>query len=111
MTLTDLCSEARGQGGLDPALSENPRAPSTWVLHSLELSWYTMDGGGLLSYGGGYCLRGTIGQPDTGQSQSSGGEYSLSGGFWPGVALRPPALFSDGFESGDVSAWSGSISR
>ena len=42
-----------------------------------DLSWYTI--------GGPYILTGTIGQPDA--AWSSGGDYELLGGFWPGGPL------------------------
>jgi hypothetical protein len=49
-----------------------------------DLSWSTIDGGGvMLSTGAGYALGGTIGQPDAGTSTGSG--YSLAGGFWAGL--------------------------
>jgi len=48
-----------------------------------ELTWFTVDGGGGASAGGGYALVGTAGQPDT--AVLSGGTYTLAGGFWPGV--------------------------
>jgi len=50
-----------------------------------ELSWYTIDGGGGTSNGGPYVLTGTIGQPDA--AYSSGSNYELLGGFWPGGPL------------------------
>jgi hypothetical protein len=50
-----------------------------------ELSWYTIDGGAGRSSGGPYVLTGTIGQPDA--AYSSGGNYELLGGFWPGGPL------------------------
>jgi hypothetical protein len=50
-----------------------------------ELSWYTIDGGGGRSGGGPYSLTGTIGQPDA--AYSTGGNYELLGGFWPGGPL------------------------
>ena len=50
-----------------------------------ELSWYTIDGGGGQSIGGDFTLTGTIGQPDA--AWSSGGDYELLGGFWPGGPL------------------------
>ena len=50
-----------------------------------ELSWYTIDGGGGRSSGGDFTLTGTIGQPDA--AWSSGGQYELLGGFWPGGPL------------------------
>jgi hypothetical protein len=53
---------------------------------SYDLSWWTLDGGGYtFSTGGSYSLGGTIGQPDAGPTFSNGG-YSLTGGFWSGVA-------------------------
>ncbi len=48
-----------------------------------EISWSTIDGGGGRSTGGDYALIGTIGQPDPGEM--AGGDYKLSGGFWPGA--------------------------
>ena len=48
-----------------------------------ELTWFTVDGGGGESAGGGYALLGTAGQPDT--AALSGGDYSLVGGFWLGI--------------------------
>jgi hypothetical protein len=51
-----------------------------------EISWWTVDGGGETSTGGGYALSGTIGQPDAGEI--SGGDYTLSGGFWVRMAMR-----------------------
>ena len=46
-----------------------------------EISWHTIDAGGGRSTGGDFALVGTIGQPDAGQM--AGGDYQLSGGFWP----------------------------
>lgn len=51
---------------------------------SYDLSWNTFDGGGCLSMGGDYSLCGTFGQPDA-SSTLTGGSYSLTGGFWPGI--------------------------
>lgn len=49
-----------------------------------SLSWYTMDGGGATFLtGGSYNLGSTAGQPDA--AASTGGSYSLNGGFWPGA--------------------------
>ena len=44
------------------------------------LDWWSVDGGGGSSTGGIYQVTGTIGQPDAGQM--SGGNFSLTGGFW-----------------------------
>ena len=51
---------------------------------SFDLSWHTIDGGGGYSAGGGFELEGTIGQPDGGQAMT-GGDFELTGGFWPGA--------------------------
>jgi hypothetical protein len=54
-----------------------------------DLSWNTVDGGGVtFSVGGGYELGGTAGQPDAGVL--SGGGYTLGGGFWRGGAVALP---------------------
>lgn len=46
-----------------------------------EISWYTIDGGGVQNLiGGTYSLSGTIGQFDAGAQ--SGGSYTLNGGYW-----------------------------
>jgi hypothetical protein len=50
----------------------------------LDLSWYTVDGGGdMWTTGGSLELSGTIGQPDTdGNVTMTGSTLSLTGGFW-----------------------------
>jgi len=55
------------------------------VFADYELSWSTIDGGGGVSSGGSYIVRGTIAQPDA--AYSAGGDYELLGGFWPGQPL------------------------
>ena len=51
-----------------------------------DLSWWTVDGGGTTAAtGGGYTLGGTAGQADA--AVWSGGEYTLSGGFWGGAGV------------------------
>jgi len=54
----------------------------TSAIGQYRMDWYTIDGGGGTSTGGGYTLVGTIGQPDS--AYSSSGDYELLGGFWPG---------------------------
>lgn len=51
------------------------------------LDWSTIDGGGGTSTGGVYAVRGTIGQPEAGAM--SGGNYSLTGGFWSLLSVVP----------------------
>ena len=48
-----------------------------------EIPWSTIDGGGGVSSGGQFIIRGTIGQADAGVM--SGGDYELVGGFWSEV--------------------------
>src|SRR6185436_4115363 len=56
---------------------------------SYTIDWFTIDGGGGTSTGGVYAVSGTIGQPDAGQL--SGGNFTLSGGFWGGLfAIQQP---------------------
>jgi len=51
------------------------------VLANLELTWSTVDGGGIINaVGGDFTLSGTIGQPDAGVA--TGGKSTLIGGFW-----------------------------
>lgn len=74
-----------------------------------EITWYTIDAGGTSSaVGGSFELSGTIGQPDAG-AQMSGGQFSLLGGFWPGVTTPdacPGDLTGDGMLNFfDVSAF------
>ncbi len=61
-----------------------------------DLSWWTIDGGGVtFATGGVYNLGGTIGQPDA-SNALAGGPYSLTGGFWFAPACVPT--------NGDVDA-------
>ncbi len=52
------------------------------IFGQYRIDWYTIDGGGGRSSGGGYTLTGTIGQADS--AYSSGVGYEVLGGFWPG---------------------------
>jgi hypothetical protein len=48
---------------------------------SYSIDWYKVSGGGGTSSGGAYSVTATIGQPDA-SSAMTGGNYSLTGGFW-----------------------------
>lgn len=48
---------------------------------TFSITWSTIDGGGGMSTGGVYTVRGTIGQPDAGVMLTNG-PYSITGGFW-----------------------------
>jgi len=54
-----------------------------------SIDWYKISGGGGVSSNGQYVVSGTIGQHDASQ-QMSGGNYSLTGGFWSLFAVQMP---------------------
>ncbi|TAK93944.1 MAG: hypothetical protein EPO07_17475 [Verrucomicrobia bacterium] len=49
---------------------------------SYSIDWSTIDGGGGTSSGGVYSVSATIGQPDASATPMTGGNFSLTGGFW-----------------------------
>src|SRR5665647_3730838 len=53
------------------------------------IDWFKVSGGGGTSSGGQYTVSGTIGQPDAG-GPMTGGNYSLTGGFWALYAVQTP---------------------
>ena len=57
------------------------------AVEDFSLPWWTVDGGGGRSEGGGFVLHGTAGQPDAGLLTGPG--YTLGGGFWTGGELAP----------------------
>jgi hypothetical protein len=56
---------------------------------SYSIDWYKVAGGGGNSTGSVYSVSGTIGQPDPG-GPMTGGNYSLTGGFWSLTAVQMP---------------------
>lgn len=52
-----------------------------------SIDWHKIAGGGGTSSNGQYSVSGTIGQPDAGAQPMSGGNYSLTGGFWSLIAV------------------------
>lgn len=58
-----------------------------------EITWFSIDGGGGRSSGGGFVLDGSIGQPDAGPTMS-GGAFTVTGGFWV-VAAGGPCSIAD----------------
>jgi hypothetical protein len=70
-------------GLLIPALSH---------AQNYSIDWYKIAGGGGTSSGGNFSISGTIGQHDAGLQQMSGGNYSLTGGFWSLYAIQTPGL-------------------
>ena len=61
---------------------------------TFSITRYTIDGGGSVSSGGAFSLKGSIGQPDAGESMS-GDVYRLNGGFWKS---GNDLIFRNGFE-------------
>jgi len=56
---------------------------------SYTIDWFTLDGGGGTSAGGGFTLASTIGQSDAGTM--TGGGFALAGGFWSLLStVQPP---------------------
>ena len=51
-----------------------------------SINWYKIAGGGGTSSGGQYTVSGTIGQPDA-STAMTGGNYSLTGGFWAFISV------------------------
>src|SRR5450755_1832836 len=56
---------------------------------SYSIDWYKISGGGGTSSNGQYVVSGTIGQHDA-SGAMSGGNYSVTGGFWSLFAVQTP---------------------
>ncbi len=62
-----------------------------------DLSWWTIDGGGItFATGGSFNLGGTVGQPDA-SGALTGGAFSLTGGFW----FAPACIATNGDVDGN----------
>jgi hypothetical protein len=66
------------------------------VAQQYSIDWYKFAGGGGTSTNGQYAISGTIGQHDAG-GPMTGGNYSLTGGFWALISVvqtpGAPSLF------------------
>lgn len=90
-----------------PALSQAPgggttTTPAAGAGSTYAIERWTVDGGGGQSSGGSFAVSGTIAQPDSDPLQpSTGGNFAVTGGFWPGLARGDAAVevFADGFEN------------
>src|SRR5208282_603742 len=60
--------------------------PSLDFAQQYSIDWYKIAGGGGTSTGGTYQVSGTIGQPDA-SGAMTGGNYSLTGGFWSLISV------------------------
>ena len=65
----------------------------------LQITWYTIDGGGGTITGGTLTLSSTIGQHDAGVL--TGGTFTLQAGFWPGP--EPDSCYPDCNNSGTLT--------
>ena len=63
---------------------------STALAQQYSIGWYKIAGGGGTSTGATYQVSGTIGQPDA-SGALSGGNFSLTGGFWSLMSVVPTA--------------------
>ena|ERR1022692_3738032 len=63
--------------------------PTMSFAQSYSIDWYKVAGGGGTSTGVVYAISGTIGQHDAG-GPMTGGNYSLTGGFWSLYAMQTP---------------------
>ena len=61
-------------------------AASMACAQQYSVDWYKISGGGGTSTNGTYAVSGTIGQPDA-SGTLSGGNYSLTGGFWSLISV------------------------
>ena len=64
--------------------------PSLGFAQTYSIGWYKISGGGGTSTGGTFQVSGSIGQHDAGPVPMSGGNYSLTGGFWALYAVQTP---------------------
>ena len=60
--------------------------PAASFAQSYSIDWHKIAGGGGTSTGGVYSVSGTIGQHDA-SGAMSGGNYSLTGGFWALISV------------------------
>ncbi len=60
--------------------------PTISFAQSYSIDWYKISGGGGTSTGATYQVTGTVGQPEAGGAMS-GGQYSVTGGFWSLIAV------------------------
>jgi len=63
--------------------------PTVSFAQSYSIDWYKISGGGGTSSNGQFTISGTIGQHDA-SGAMSGGNYSLTGGFWSLFAVQTP---------------------
>ena len=60
--------------------------PAAGFAQSYSMDWYKITGGGGAGSGGVFSVSGAMGQPDAGMPMT-GGNYSLTGGFWSLISV------------------------
>jgi hypothetical protein len=65
--------------------------PAVSFAQPYSIDWHTISGGGGTSSGGNYSISGTIGQHDASMAPMTGGDYSLTGGFWSFISVLQSA--------------------
>ena len=63
------------------------------VLTAAETSWWSFTGGGGISQHGSVALGGAIGPIAPSLSPATGGNYTLSGGFWSALSGQPQPVW------------------
>ena len=61
------------------------------ALQAAEIPWWTFTGGGGIAQHGAVALGGAIGPIAPALSPATGGNYTLTGGFWPAFPGQPKA--------------------
>jgi hypothetical protein len=87
-TLRDLLNSWR-RGGVNAPLLAFLVFTTTAHAQSYSIDWHKIAGGAGTSTGGVYSISGTIGQSDA-SAAMTGGNYSLTGGFWSLFAVQTP---------------------
>jgi hypothetical protein len=85
--------------------------PTLGFAQQFSIDWYKVAGGGGASTGSTYQVSGTIGQPDA-SGAMTGGNYSLTGGFWSLFAVQTPGapmLNITYFSSQAIVSWPPSV--
>jgi hypothetical protein len=85
--------------------------PALGHAQNYSIDWFKVAGGGGTSSNGQYSVSGTIGQQDAG-GPMTGGNYSLTGGFWSLYAVQTPGapLLTITYVGGQaVVSWSPSV--
>jgi hypothetical protein len=83
--------------------AEEPGDPPEAVTAD-AMDWWSVDAGGGRTSGGTWMAISAIGQFDAGTL--SAGAVTMNGGFVVADEPGEPPLFTDGFETGDLGAWS-----